>query len=73
LATDHHQHVETLANIPQIIVKGGIGSPRWTIAARHESIALGGKINNTGLDEIRCTTLRQILFEIGAVSLRQEV
>ncbi len=61
-------NVETLANIPQIIVKG----PEWFASMGTECskgtkvFALGGKINNTGLVEIPMgTTLRQILFEIG--------
>ena len=61
-------NVETLANIPQIIVQG----PEWFSSMGTECskgtkvFALGGKINNTGLVEIPMgTTLRQILFEIG--------
>ena len=61
-------NVETLANIPQIIVRG----PEWFSSMGTECskgtkvFALGGKINNTGLVEIPMgTTLRQILFEIG--------
>jgi NADP-reducing hydrogenase subunit HndC len=61
-------NVETLANIPQIIVQG----PEWfssmgTDCSKGTKVfALGGKINNTGLVEIPMgTTLRQILFEIG--------
>ena len=61
-------NVETLANIPQIIVKG----PEWFASMGTETskgtkvFALGGKIVNTGLVEIPMgTTLRQILFDIG--------
>ena len=61
-------NVETLANIPQIIIKG----PEWFSSMGTETskgtkvFALGGKITNTGLVEIPMgTTLRQILFEIG--------
>jgi NADP-reducing hydrogenase subunit HndC len=61
-------NVETLANIPQILVRG----PEWFAAMGTEKskgtkvFALGGKINNTGLVEIPMgTTLREILFEIG--------
>ncbi len=61
-------NVETLANIPQIILKG----PEWFSSMGTETskgtkvFALGGKINNTGLVEIPMgTTLRKILFEIG--------
>ena len=61
-------NVETLANIPQIIVKG----PEWFSSMGTETskgtkvFALGGKIVNTGLVEIPMgTTLRDILFDIG--------
>ena len=61
-------NVETLANIPQILLKG----PEWFASMGTETskgtkvFALGGKINNTGLVEIPMgTTLRHILFEIG--------
>ena len=61
-------NVETLANIPQIIVRG----PEWFASMGTESskgtkvFALGGKIVNTGLVEIPMgTTLREILFDIG--------
>jgi NADP-reducing hydrogenase subunit HndC len=61
-------NVETLANIPQIVVHG----PEWFASMGTECskgtkvFALGGKINNTGLVEIPMgTTLRQILFDIG--------
>ena len=61
-------NVETLANIPQIIVQG----PEWFASMGTETskgtkvFALGGKITNTGLVEIPMgTTLRQILFDIG--------
>lgn len=61
-------NVETLANIPQIIVRG----PEWFASMGTEGskgtkvFALGGKIANTGLVEIPMgTTLREILFDIG--------
>ncbi len=61
-------NVETLANIPQIIVQG----PEWFASMGTETskgtkvFALGGKITNTGLVEIPMgTTLRTILFDIG--------
>ncbi len=61
-------NVETLANIPQIIVKG----PQWFASMGTESskgtkvFALGGKIVNTGLVEIPMgTTLREIIYDIG--------
>ena len=61
-------NVETLANIPQIIVKGAewFSSMGTECSKGTKVFALGGKINNTGLVEIPMgTTLRQILFEIG--------
>ena len=61
-------NVETLANIPVIILKGGdwfarIGTPTSTGT---KVFALTGKINNTGLIEVPMgTTLREIVFDIG--------
>ncbi|MCL2793420.1 MAG: NADH-quinone oxidoreductase subunit NuoF [Spirochaetaceae bacterium] len=61
-------NVETFANIPAIILKGGKwfsgmgtkGSPGTKV------FALTGKINNSGLVEVPMgTTLREIVFEIG--------
>ena len=61
-------NVETLANIPQIIMKGA----DWFASMGTEGskgtkvFALGGKIVNTGLVEIPMgTTLREIIFDIG--------
>ena len=61
-------NVETLANIPQIILKGA----EWFSSMGTEKskgtkvFALGGKIVNTGLVEIPLgTTLREIIFDIG--------
>ncbi|MCF0142826.1 MAG: NADH-quinone oxidoreductase subunit F, partial [Parasporobacterium sp.] len=61
-------NVETLANIPQIILQGA----QWFASMGTEKskgtkvFALGGKINNTGLVEIEMgTTLREIVEEIG--------
>ncbi|WP_066647924.1 NADH-quinone oxidoreductase subunit NuoF [Christensenella timonensis] len=61
-------NVETLANIPQIILKGA----EWFASMGTEKskgtkvFALGGKINNTGLVEIPMgTTLREVIYEIG--------
>ncbi len=61
-------NVETLANIPQIILKGA----EWFSSMGTEKskgtkvFALGGKIKNTGLVEIPMgTTLRTIVEEIG--------
>ena len=61
-------NVETLANIPQIILKG---ASWFTTMGTEKSkgtkvFALGGKIEHTGLVEIPMgTTLREIVFEIG--------
>lgn len=61
-------NVETLANIPQIILKGA----EWhqTIGTEKSKgtkvFALTGKINNVGLIEVPMgITLREIIFEIG--------
>jgi len=61
-------NVETLANIPQIILQG----PEWFASMGTEKskgtkvFALGGKIRNTGLVEIPMgTTLREVIEEIG--------
>lgn len=61
-------NVETLANVPQIIVKGAewfssIGSEKSTGT---KVIALTGKIRNTGLIEIPMgMPLKQIVYDIG--------
>ncbi len=61
-------NVETLANIPQIILNGA----EWFASMGTEKskgtkvFALGGKIVNTGLVEIPMgTTLREVIYEIG--------
>ncbi len=61
-------NVETLANVPQIILNG----PEWFSNVGTEKskgtkvFALGGKIKNTGLVEVPMgTTLRTIVEEIG--------
>lgn len=61
-------NVETLANVPVIILKGvewfaSIGTEK---SKGTKVFALGGKINNTGLVEIPMgTTLREVVFNIG--------
>jgi NADH-quinone oxidoreductase subunit F/NADP-reducing hydrogenase subunit HndC len=61
-------NVETLANIPVILVKGGewfasMGTPD---SKGTKVFALTGKIENSGLIEVPMgTTLREIIFEIG--------
>ena len=61
-------NVETLANIPQIILNGAdwftsIGTPKSTGT---KVFTLGGKINNTGLVEVPMgTKLRDIIYNIG--------
>ena len=61
-------NVETLANIPQIILNGA----DWFASIGTENskgtkvFALGGKINNTGLVEVPMgTPLRDIIYKIG--------
>ncbi len=61
-------NVETLANIPPIILQGadwfaGIG----TVKSKGTKVfALAGKVNNVGLVEVPMgTTLRKIIFDIG--------
>ncbi len=61
-------NVETLANVPQIILNGA----DWFRSFGTEKspgtkvFALGGKINNTGLVEIPMgTTLREVIYDIG--------
>ncbi|NLJ58203.1 MAG: NADH-quinone oxidoreductase subunit NuoF [Tissierellia bacterium] len=61
-------NVETLANIPQIILNG----PEWFKSFGTEKspgtkvFALGGKINNTGLVEVPMgITLREVIYDIG--------
>ncbi|ODU56304.1 MAG: NADH dehydrogenase [Clostridium sp. SCN 57-10] len=61
-------NVETLANIPQIILKGAEWFASMGTEKSHGTkvFALGGKITNTGLVEIPMgTTLREIIEEIG--------
>ncbi|MDC7226556.1 MAG: NADH-quinone oxidoreductase subunit NuoF [Spirochaetales bacterium] len=61
-------NVETWANIPMIILKGGewfrgIGTER---SSGTKVFALTGKINNSGLVEVPMgTTLREIVYDIG--------
>lgn len=61
-------NVETLANIPAIILNGAewyssIGTPT---SAGTKVFALAGKINNVGLVEVPMgTTLREIIYDIG--------
>jgi len=61
-------NVETLANVPAIILKGAewfssIGTPKSTGT---KVFALAGKINNVGLIEVPMgTTLREVIYEIG--------
>ena len=61
-------NVETLANIPVIILKGadwfaGMGTDS---AKGTNTFALTGEVNNTGLIEVPMgTTLREIVFDIG--------
>ncbi len=61
-------NVETLANIPVIMLKG----PKWFSSIGTEKskgtkvFALAGKINNVGLIEVPMgITLREVIFEVG--------
>ncbi|MGB9915369.1 MAG: NADH-ubiquinone oxidoreductase-F iron-sulfur binding region domain-containing protein [Candidatus Bathyarchaeales archaeon] len=62
------QNVETLANIPLIIMNGGlwfskIGTPKCTGT---KCFSLTGKVNNPGLIEVPMgITLREVVFDIG--------
>lgn len=61
-------NVETLANIPEIILNGadwfkGMGTEK---SSGTKVFALAGKINNVGLVEVPMgTTLREVIYEIG--------
>ncbi len=61
-------NVETLANIPQIILKGSdwFKSMGTEKSPGTKVFALGGKINNIGLVEVPMgTTLREVIYDIG--------
>jgi len=61
-------NVETLANIPVVLLKGGLWfSKIGTATSKGTKVfALTGKINNSGLIEVPMgTTLREIIFDIG--------
>jgi len=61
-------NVETLANIPVILLKGGLWfSKIGTATSKGTKVfALTGKIKNSGLIEVPMgTTLREIIFDIG--------
>ncbi len=61
-------NVETLANIPVILLKGNLWfSKIGTATSKGTKVfALTGKINNSGLIEVPMgTTLREIIFDIG--------
>ncbi|OHE82149.1 MAG: NADH dehydrogenase [Lysobacterales bacterium GWF1_69_6] len=61
-------NVETYANIPIIMLKGGdwYGSIGTATSKGTKVFALTGKINNSGLIEVPMgTTLREIIFDIG--------
>jgi NADH:ubiquinone oxidoreductase subunit F (NADH-binding)/(2Fe-2S) ferredoxin/NAD-dependent dihydropyrimidine dehydrogenase PreA subunit len=61
-------NVETLANVPVILLKGGLWfSKIGTATSKGTKVfALTGKINNSGLIEVPMgTTLREIIFDIG--------
>lgn len=61
-------NVETLANIPVILLKGAkwFASMGTETAKGTKTFALTGEVNNTGLIEVPMgTTLREIVFDIG--------
>ena len=61
-------NVETLANIPLIILNGAewFSSMGCETSKGTKTFALTGEVNNTGLIEVPMgTTLRQIIFDIG--------
>lgn len=61
-------NVETLANVPPIIIKGAdwFRSIGTDDSPGTKVFALGGKVKNTGLVEVPMgTTLREIIFDIG--------
>ncbi len=61
-------NVETLANIPVILMKGGDWFAKIGTATSKGTkvFALTGKVNNSGLIEVPMgTTLREIIFDIG--------
>jgi NADH:ubiquinone oxidoreductase subunit F (NADH-binding)/(2Fe-2S) ferredoxin len=61
-------NVETLANIPVVLLKGGLWfSKIGTATSKGTKVfALTGKIKNSGLIEVPMgTTLREIIFDIG--------
>ena len=61
-------NVETLANIPLIILNGAdwFASMGCETSKGTKTFALTGEVNNTGLIEVPMgTTLRQIIFDIG--------
>jgi NADP-reducing hydrogenase subunit HndC len=61
-------NVETLANVPVIILKGSdwFSSIGTETSKGTKVFALAGKINNVGLIEVPMgTTLREVIFEIG--------
>ena len=61
-------NVETLANVPVVLLKGGSWfSKIGTATSKGTKVfALTGKINNSGLIEVPMgTTLREIIFDIG--------
>ncbi|HBH1937120.1 TPA: SLBB domain-containing protein, partial [Clostridioides difficile] len=61
-------NVETFANIPAIILKGGdwFANLGTEDSSGTKVFALGGKVENVGLVEVPMgTTLRDIVFEIG--------
>jgi NADH:ubiquinone oxidoreductase subunit F (NADH-binding)/Pyruvate/2-oxoacid:ferredoxin oxidoreductase delta subunit len=68
-------NVETLANLPSIILKGDawFSSVGTATSKGTKVFALSGKIENTGLVEVAMgTTMRQIIFDIGGGILKNK-
>ncbi|MFP4067494.1 MAG: NADH-ubiquinone oxidoreductase-F iron-sulfur binding region domain-containing protein [Spirochaetaceae bacterium] len=68
-------NVETLANIPVVIERGGEWFAGFGTEASPgtKTFALAGKINRTGLIEVPLgTTLRDIVYEIGGGTLKDK-
>ncbi|WGM89841.1 MAG: SLBB domain-containing protein [Candidatus Bathyarchaeota archaeon] len=62
------QNVETLANIPMIVLNGGLWFSKTgtTECTGTKCFSLTGNINNPGLIEVSMgTTLREVVFDIG--------
>lgn len=68
-ADQHQQRVETYANVPQIILRGGdwFGSLMGTEKSVTKTFAIAGKVKRTGLIEVPLlgVTIREIVYDVG--------